>query len=124
MDLGNGMGKHDQASAQPTRNCRDSLLNLSGVMNWKRLRFGGEPLRRCFSLAPKRKMSGGLRVHNDTDMINIGGNLFQYLNPLATHGWLEVGEASDIPARMSQASDERASNRIGDHDKNDWRVSR
>jgi len=76
MNLGDGMGKHDQASTERTRNCRDRLLNLCSVMNWKRLRFDREPLRSCFSLAPKRKMSGRLRVHDDTDMINIGGNLF------------------------------------------------
>src|SRR5438445_13420859 len=106
MNLGDGMGKHNQATTGLTRNCRDRLLNLCSTMNRKRSRFGRELLCRCFSLVPKRKMSRRLRVHNDTDMINIRGHVFQYLNPLATHGWLEVGEASDIAARMSRATDE------------------
>ena len=76
MNLGDGMRKHDQTPTDATRNRRNRLLNLCSVVNWKRLRFGREPLRRCFGLAPKRKMSGSLRVHNDPDMIDVRGNLF------------------------------------------------
>src|SRR5262245_23771297 len=57
-------------------------------------------------------MGGRFRIEHEYGVRNIGGGLFEHLQPLSHHLEIDERETSDVPARMGQARNEALLDRI------------
>ena len=69
-------------------------------------------------------MCSRLRMIEECNPLHFGRDLLENLQPFPTQLGFEIVEARNVSARMRQALNEAASDRIGDERKDNWNAVR